>query len=87
MAVLGIGLYSHFQSAWVTSLIRIPGIGELKPYQMCEGKLADKQKCPPIFYERFYIYIILVCFLISLVTLTVSLLCNTGSKAIRCVVI
>lgn len=86
MVILAVGLYSHFQSAWVKAIIRIPGFGEIRPYVMC-NKRTDDKNCPHIALETFYIIVILATFAVSLVGLIMSNLIDLRQACCRLLVL
>ncbi|CAL8141795.1 unnamed protein product [Orchesella dallaii] len=63
--VMIVGLRSHYQSAWVES----------KYYKVCEIYIlhhAYQEPCPNIGMERYYVAVIILCFILSIAGMILS---------------
>jgi len=70
--VLGVGLHSHFQSAWVKD----------DAYKICDVldvvPGGTDIKCPSLTLEQYYVSMIIICFILSLASILIDT--TTGTR-------
>ncbi len=93
IAILGLGLHSHYQTAWnKTVFINLDpdsswGELDIKLYKICDFKDIEPEwrdkSCPSINMEHFFIAMIIICFLMSLITFTVEVFVHVQDYPFR----
>lgn len=76
-----VGLYGHYSSDWVK---KVSNLVDIRPYETC--KINGLSSCPSISMERFFVAMIIICFLWSIVSLALDIVMQEKTQLIKYIV-
>jgi len=88
LIVLALGAVSHYDSKWVKErTVAGTKVKGTAPYDTCEVQkvtfLKNDARCPDIEWEEAFIYVIIACFLASVVIVVVSRFINIAGNPFK----